>query len=177
MNITVTRAATEGADRAILRNMFLDFYTTLSVYDPNLVINANGLPTWGPAGVEESETDEGWWRINWWIRDQCTNYVFRVDGVPAGFAMVVTEGEPLPEGVDFELLAFHITPKFRRKGIGRIAAREVFDQHRGVWAVFELEENLPARRFWEEVIGEYTDGNYEMLDGGTQQRFNNRDRG
>jgi predicted acetyltransferase len=174
MDITVTPAATEGRDRAILRNMFIDFYTTLSAYDPNLVINANGLPTWEPAGVEESNTDEGWWRINWWIRDQCANYILRVDGVPAGFAMIITAGDPLPEGVDYELLAFHITPKYRRKGIGRIAAHQLFDLYKGTWAVFELEDNLPARWFWEQVIGEYTNGNYEMLDGGTQQRFNNR---
>ena len=33
---------------------------------------------------------------------------------------------------------------------------------------------MRARRFWERVIGEYTQGAFKQLDDGTQQRFNNR---
>jgi hypothetical protein len=39
--------------------------------------------------------------------------------------------------------------------------------------VFELARNAPALAFWHRIIGEYTDGRYEDLDGGTQQRFAN----
>lgn len=49
----------------------------------------------------------------------------------------------------------------------------VFEQHHGRWVVYELAKNLPARVFWQAVIGEYTHGQYENLDGGIEPRFSN----
>lgn len=38
---------------------------------------------------------------------------------------------------------------------------------------YQLARNLPARRFWQEVIGEYTKEQFENRQDGTEQRFRN----
>jgi predicted acetyltransferase len=55
---------------------------------------------------------------------------------------------------------FFVMRKYRKKGVGRAAAIEVFDMFPGLWEVLQHEANVPAQRFWEEVIGAYTGGHY-----------------
>ncbi len=156
-----------------VRHFFVAFFYDLSQYDDNLIINEAGLPMWEPSGLPGPQTFEECATLNWWIRDRCVHYLIRVDGIPAGFVTICAEKEYIPEGVDYELLDFYIAPKHRRHGIGRQAALAAFNLYHGRWSVFELARNLPARAFWQSVIGEYTRGRYENLDGGTQQQFSN----
>jgi len=153
--------------------MFLAFFYDLSQYDPNLVINIHGLPTWAPSGLPGPSNLEEFVRINWWIRGDCLRYIIRVDDNPAGYLIICNKREHLTPEVDFELVDFYIAPKYRRQGVGRIAARLAFDTQHGVWQVFELAANTPALKFWHDIIGEYIHGQYTDLDGGTQQRFRN----
>ncbi len=60
-----------------------------------------------------------------------------------------------------------------QQGIGRKAALQALELYHGRWVICQLEKNLPARAFWQTVLTEYTRGQYENLDGGTQQRFSN----
>jgi aminoglycoside 6'-N-acetyltransferase I len=176
VDITLSHNAPE--DRQIVENLMVAFFTELSRYDDQMHINAYGLPIFVPPGGEFSPNAAKTWeecrQINWWVRDTCTLYVIRVDGVPAGYAAVLTDPAYLPDQeTDFDLLDFYISPKFRGQGVGRAAARAVFDRHRGRWAVYELEKNRPAREFWQRVIHEYTGGQFENREGGTEQRFAN----
>lgn len=171
MDITLTRAGDN--DRHVVTNMFTAYFYDMSQYDPNLIINQHGLPMWAPSGLPGPRSHEEAVTFNWWIRDRCELYIIRADGWPAGFVIVCADKGVLPEGVDFELMDFYIAPKYRRQGVGRQAARAAFDLHHGTWLVYQLEANLPARRFWQTVIAHYTGGAYENLDGGTQQRFRN----
>lgn len=59
---------------------------------------------------------------------------------------------------------FFIMRKYRRMGIGRKVAFQLFDRFRGAWEVFQTRENLAARAFWAAGIGEYTDGDFEKTD-------------
>ena len=161
MQITLVRA--DGNDQAInaLKTMFRFFYNELSPYEPNLVINANGLATWAPAGVAESETEEGWWAINWWVRANGEHYLIRVDDTVAGFVNIVKAADPVAAGAEYDLFDFYILPKFRGKGVGKTAAKMAFDLHHGTWQVFYLTPNLPANRLWDGVVAEITDGQFE----------------
>jgi predicted acetyltransferase len=100
-------------------------------------------------------------------------YLIRVEGNPAGFAIICTDKKHLPKEVDYELMDFYIAPKYRRQGVGKQAAYRALDLYRGRWVVYQLEKNVSARRFWQSVVAEYTNGHYEDLDEGTQQRFTN----
>lgn len=180
MQITLTHGTPQ--DRQIAENFMVAFFMDLARYDQHIRINAYGLPIFVPPGEPATAENLGDWartwaecrRANWWIRDRCTLYVIRVDGVPAGYAAVLADPSYLPDPeLDFELLDFYIAPKFRGQGVGRAAARAVFDCHRGHWVVFELETNVPARVFWQRVLDEYTHGQFENRQGGTEQRFRN----
>ena len=170
VNVELARVADQIGAR-VVRNMFTAFFYDLSAYDDNLVINPFGLPTWAPSGLPGPRDHAECARLNWWVRDRCEAYVIRVDGKPAGFVHVLRDRRHLAQEVDQELLDFYIAPKYRRKGVGRQAARLTFDLYPGTWQVFELARNEPALKFWHGVIEDYTGGNYQDMDGGTQQRF------
>ncbi len=171
MFVTLKRASQQ--EMRTIKNFFLDYFYALSQYDDNLIINEAGLPMWKPFGLPGPQTLEESITFNWWIRDTCEHYLIRVDEAPAGFAIILTQKEHLPPGIEYELLDFYITPKYQRQGVGKEAATQTFDLHHGKWVVYELEKNLAARVFWQVVITQYTGGQYENLDDGTQQRFTN----
>ena len=172
MQVEVTEAT--GEDRQIVRNMFLFYFHDLAQWDEGLAINAYGLPVWKAFGDPTPRTPEEAVTYNWWIRDECRLFLICVDDYPAGFAIINAQAKNLPPNIDVDMLDFFIASKYRRKGIGRIAARSLFDLFPGRWEVAQLADNAAAIGFWHRVIGEYTGGNYETLDESARQRFDNR---
>ena len=145
----------------------------MSEYDDGIVVNAYGLPVWAGFEGTQPRSHEESVAYNWWIRDSCIPFLIRADGTPAGFVFVNRGPYFLPEGVDYDIQDFFVAAIFRRMGVGRTAARAVFETFRGRWEVVQLARNAPAIAFWNHVIGEYTGGNYERLDDGVRQRFRN----
>jgi predicted acetyltransferase len=80
-----------------------------------------------------------------------------------------------PEKSYFSIAEFFIMRKYRRKGFGRIVAKEIINLHRGQWEVYQMETNKPARFFWKTVIAEYTNGLFieRTEDKRTIQQFEN----
>ncbi|WP_193105030.1 GNAT family N-acetyltransferase [Brachybacterium sp. FME24] len=72
-------------------------------------------------------------------------YVVRVDGHPAGFALV-RQGDPT------QMAEFFVLRKYRRDGVGRRTARLLFDAHVGSWSVTQLATNPEATSFWRRAI-------------------------
>jgi predicted acetyltransferase len=172
-SLHVTLSLTSHADSHVVTNMFTAYFYELAQFDENLIINDHGLPMWAPFGGEGPRTHQECVGFNWWIRDRCELWLVRADGRPAGFTIILRADTNLPEGVDIELMDFYITPKYRRQGVGVQAARAAFDLYHGRWVVYQLERNLAARAFWQQVIGDYTGGAYQNLSEGTEQRFTN----
>lgn len=171
MEVVVNMADEE--EKAIIRSLFSYYFHDMSQYDPGILINEYGLPVWHGFDAPQPRTHEECIAFNWWIRDSCIPHLIRADGVPAGFVFVNAGPHFLPEGVDYDVQDFFITAKFRRRGVGRLAALAVFERYRGRWEVVQLAANAPAIAFWNQVVGEYTGGNYDVLDGGARQRFCN----
>lgn len=172
MQIQVFEA--KDQDRLIVRNMFLFYFHHLAQWDEGLAINAYGLPVWKAFGDPTPRTLEEAVTYNWWIRDECRLFLFWVDDYPAGFAIVNAQAKNLPADVDADMLDFFLASKYRRQGIGRVAARSLFDLFPGRWEVAQLTGNTAAIAFWNQVIGEYANNEYEKLDDGARQRFDNR---
>lgn len=61
----------------------------------------------------------------------------------------------------FSIAEFFIMKKYRKEGIGKRVAKQIFDLHKGQWEVFQLESNKPAQIFWNKVINEYTQGEFD----------------
>lgn len=106
---------------------------------------------WAPASGEE--------RYPWFIR---------VDGALGGFAMV-----RVTEAGERQMCEFFVMRRFRRLGVGSVAARMIFESIPGEWWVHQLRENRGAQTFWPQVIETVTGGQFEAGEDaeGTWQRF------
>lgn len=86
-------------------------------------------------------------------------YFIKSDRNIAGFAMVqVLNGR---RNADYYMTEFFIMKKYRKQGIGKESASQLFHKYRGRWLVSQISSNLPAQLFWRKTIGQYTQGNYE----------------
>ncbi|WP_316047604.1 GNAT family N-acetyltransferase [Planococcus glaciei] len=91
-------------------------------------------------------------------------FLIKVDGKLAGFALVreITSAE-LQTSSYYKICEFFILRKYRKEGIGKQAAWYLFDLYPGTWEVAELETNLPAQKFWRNVIAAYTNHHYSEI--------------
>lgn len=90
-------------------------------------------------------------------------FFIRVDGKLAGLVLIRSccEYTFLPD--PHSIAEFFVMKKYRRRGVGRTAAEMVFDRFPGCWEVSQWGNNLPARRFWKQVIHAYTGGEYDTF--------------
>jgi predicted acetyltransferase len=72
-------------------------------------------------------------------------FLFQVDGHWAGFALV----RDVPP---FEMAEFFVMRKYRRRGVGRRAAAELFRRFPGRWSVREEAANAGSIAFWRKAI-------------------------
>jgi predicted acetyltransferase len=95
----------------------------------------------------------------WAEEDSRFPYLIKVNGKNAGFVLVrlIKSAE---KAAYYSIAEFFIMKKYRRSGLGKQVAKQIFDKHRGNWEVFQIEKNIPAQQFWRQVINEYTGGNY-----------------
>ena len=86
-------------------------------------------------------------------------YLVKKDDKYAGFVLVkFVESKGRKH---FSIAEFFILKKYRRIGIGKSIAREVFNLHQGQWEVYQKDSNKPAQIFWKKVIEEYTRGQFK----------------
>ena len=91
-------------------------------------------------------------------------YLIKVDNKLAGFILVSDYPEVPDERTDFCLSEFFIMNKYRRKGYGKEAVFRVFDMHHGKWQLKRHPHNIGSVCFWNNVISEYTKGNYRLVE-------------
>ena len=133
----------------------LDYFDELAQYDPdyyNLLSRLDQSP-----GL----------LVRLYNRRGLTTYVIAAGLQPAGFAVVAHSPDPRvsPEA-DYRMGEFYISPAFRRKNLGRQAAKALFHLFPGRWEVTQIPVNHLAIRFWLQVIGEITGGDFrDALDG------------
>jgi len=81
-------------------------------------------------------------------------FFIRVDGRLAGFALVrILPGD---EADEMHMAEFFIVRKYRRHGVGEVAARQIFDRFPGRWVVTERDRNEAGQGFWRAVIRRYS---------------------
>jgi predicted acetyltransferase len=94
-------------------------------------------------------------------------YLAQVGGRWAGFALISDHlyrkmGPHTPTVADGRSVdEFFIMRCFRRQGLGRSMAFQLFDGFRGYWQISQIDANLPAQAFWRRVISAYTAGRYK----------------
>jgi predicted acetyltransferase len=81
----------------------------------------------------------------YWTEDDRAAFLLRVHGHWAGFALV-------RHTAPFDMAEFFVMRKYRRQGVGRRAASELFLRFPGPWQVRQQQANSPATSFWRSVI-------------------------
>ncbi|WP_200411173.1 GNAT family N-acetyltransferase [Virgibacillus salexigens] len=101
---------------------------------------------------------------HYWTEPERFPFLIRVNGNYAGFALVrkITQEGENPESY-FSMAEFFVMKKYRKDGVGRKTAFYLFNSFPGKWEVAEMEENVPAQKFWRKIISEYTRGNYKEI--------------
>jgi predicted acetyltransferase len=123
-----------------LQNL-LQFY----IYDFSEFIDAH---------VEENGRFRDYPLDGYWTEEGHFPYMIKLDGRYAGFVLVTEDSESL------SIAEFFIMKKYRREGLGKQVAKDIFGLHRGRWEIFQIEKNKPAQAFWRSVIKEYTGGEF-----------------
>ena len=112
----------------------------------NLDVEANGLFT------PDKNLDD------YWKDDNRFPYIIQQDEKYLGFVLVRLIAET--QRSYFSIAEFFVMKKYRREGIGKAAAHQIFNLYKGTWEVFQKETNKPAQLFWKRVIDEYTQGKF-----------------
>lgn len=80
-----------------------------------------------------------------------------------GFAMVNTYLQIYNEG--HSIAEYMVIPKYRRNNIGKNVANILFDKYKGNWEVRPSYNSKSAYLFWKNVVGDYTNNDYEFKNG------------
>ncbi len=110
--------------------------------------------------AQQSDVFKIWWRHPGVLFP----FLIRVNGIPAGFALVSTPPYvPAGEQVEYFLHEFFLMRPFRGKGIAQQAAKYVFDSFSGRWALHTnpTGRNMHTRRFWRQLLADYTSYKYD----------------
>ncbi len=134
-------------EKEILRNLLEKYLYEFSQYE---LCDVNGLGLYGYSYLDNYWTEENRWA-----------FFFKVDGKLAGFAMVNDYPES-GEKTDYAMAEFFVMYKYRRCGLGKWAAFELFKRFPGTWYLRRDPNNLPSVCFWDKAIGEYTRGNFRL---------------
>jgi predicted acetyltransferase len=91
------------------------------------------------------------WHRRFWRGDDRHHFLVRVNGRPAGFALV-RELLPVRGVPSREMAEFFVLRTYRRRGVGTRVARALFHRFPGRWELSVLTWNVIARPFWRGVI-------------------------
>ncbi|GED67781.1 hypothetical protein BRE01_14830 [Brevibacillus reuszeri] len=87
-------------------------------------------------------------------------FFVKVEGKLAGFVLVRSFPDHNNEQV-YSIAEFFMMKRFRRHGLGKTVAHEIFRKFPGKWEVFQIRSNLPAIAFWRKSIAEYTRNDFQ----------------
>lgn len=96
----------------------------------------------------------------WFADDSSHPLIILKDERPAGFALVSRPLRSQRDSIDYCMAEFYVMPSVRRLGVGRDAARLIFNRFAGMWEVTEFLYNKPAVAFWRAIVAEYTGGDF-----------------
>jgi predicted acetyltransferase len=90
-------------------------------------------------------------------------FLIRLDGRPAGFALVNQQSQIHDPFDGYAIDEFFVLRKYRRQGVGSAAAEQLFDRFPGHWEVATFATNVLAHTFWRSTIDRYTHGRYREV--------------
>jgi len=142
-----TRLEVAGqADAPLLANLLELYLHDLSAAFPGIQLGADG------------RFGYPWLPLYWSEPDRRFPFLIRDHGRVVGFVLV-TRGSPASQDpAVLDIAEFFVLRQQRRTGVGRRAARRLWDRMPGRWVVRASEGNTGAIPFWRAVVAEYSGG-------------------
>ena len=110
------------------------------------------------------------WLDNYWTENERYPFVIRCDRRLAGFALVRNLDRDEIDA-DYSIAEFFVLRKYRRLGIGRDCALNLFQRFRGKWVLTVYDQNEAAIGFWASVINSIAnDLTFERVEGPSPAR-------
>ena len=97
---------------------------------------------------------------SYWRDSDCHAFLIRADGRLAGFALIDRQSHLHDPFDGYTIAHFFVLRRYRRAGVGRTAATQLFDRFPGLWEVASPAPNVLGQVFWRAVIDRYTHGCY-----------------
>lgn len=98
---------------------------------------------------------------SYWQKSDRFPYFIEVDGKIVGFALVNNYNLVIDGGKN--IAEFFVKKEFRKNGIGKEAARQVYNLFPGKWENRQITENPYAHSYWLKVIAEFTINNFSEV--------------
>ncbi|MEB3294282.1 MAG: GNAT family N-acetyltransferase [Synechococcales bacterium] len=98
---------------------------------------------------------------SYWIEADRHPFLIRASSKLAGFVFV--NSYTYIPGSEYSIAEFFILRKYRRQGIGRAVAIQIFDRFPGKWEIHQIHTNSVARTFWRKTIADYTAGKFSEI--------------
>ncbi len=92
----------------------------------------------------------------YWQEPERHPFLITVNDKLCGFVFVHQESRAPDEKDVWDMAEFFVARGFRRHGVGRQAAHQIWSMFRGRWEVRVMNRNVAARQFWERAITEFT---------------------
>lgn len=148
MPVSIRDAHNSPQDRLWIQRHYPEYLQDLS----DLSMNTGMFPAYSEREAELM--------ARWFADDSSHPLIILKDDRPSGFALVCRPLRHQRERIDYSMAEFFVTPSARRRGVGRDAARLIFNRFAGTWEVTEFLYNKPAVAFWRSIVGEYTGGRF-----------------
>lgn len=124
----------EGGKIHILENLMALYLHDLSEFSLDLKVNEAGKFVYD--GLE----------FYFSTKELKPFFVYFEDEI-AGF-ILLNSGRYVPMIIDYSVHEFFILKSFRKKGIGAIAIKQIFDMYKGKYKIVQLKNNKLAIDFW-----------------------------
>lgn len=99
----------------------------------------------------------------YWTDPSRHPFFVRSGGKLAGFGLVHERSRLSGTNGIRDMAEFFILRRYRRRGIGEMAARAIFDRLPGSWEIRQRTSNVDAVAFWRRVIERYTHGAFREV--------------
>ena len=152
MPVSIRDAQNSQQDRTWIQANYPEYLEDLS----QLSMNTGMFPAAGEFGERHAEL-----MARWFADDSSHPLIILKNDKPVGFALVSRPPRNQRSQIDFRMAEFFVTLKARRLGVGRDAARLIFNRFAGTWEITEFLYNKPAVNFWRAILTEYTGGKFQ----------------
>jgi predicted acetyltransferase len=102
------------------------------------------------------------WLDYYWTTENRFPYFILVDNIFAGFVLV-NDYPQIKMEMDYSIAEYFVMYKYRCLGIGKYIVYNILNKYKGKWQIKYHPKNTVSVKFWNNVIREYTNGEYKII--------------